>query len=115
MNKEINPVENIEFLIQKYFAQKVLIKDKTITNNCIGALVDENNKEVLDSIINNVIMETDKTILIGLDDWEPESLIDFQSVIDNEKINMVKAEVKCENEKRLINCLQRMDLIWLVV
>ncbi len=43
MNKEINPVENIEFLIQKYFAQKVLIKDKTITNNCIGALVAENN------------------------------------------------------------------------
>ena len=43
MNKEINPVENIEFLIQKYFDQNVLIKDKLITNNCIGALVVENN------------------------------------------------------------------------
>lgn len=207
MNKEINPVENIEFLIQKYFAQKVLIKDKTITNNCIGALVAENNYddfkrnfeerlqrlslkftdseqrkeivekiknlaettgrkwsgayselvaldyflnsdyimnpkfinkfsvseypdclaaknnkqtididfsfelkckkfytdiksliptqiEVLDSIIDNVIKQTDKTILIGLDDLEPESLIDFQSVIENEKKNIEQELLK---------------------
>ena len=40
---EVNAVENIERLVKEYFEEKVEISDKTVTNNCIGALVNENN------------------------------------------------------------------------
>ena len=39
----MNAVENIENLLKKYFHEDVVISNKTITNNCIGALVNENN------------------------------------------------------------------------
>lgn len=40
---EMNAVENIEHLVKKYFNEDVSICDKTISNNCIGALVYEDN------------------------------------------------------------------------
>ena len=39
----MNAVENIESLVKKYFDEDILIRDKTISNNCIRALVNENN------------------------------------------------------------------------
>ena len=39
----MNAVENIEHLVKKYFNEDVSICDKTISNNCIGALVYEDN------------------------------------------------------------------------
>ena len=38
----MTPVENVEFLIKKYFCKDVNIKDKTISNNSIGALARKN-------------------------------------------------------------------------
>lgn len=40
---EVNAVENMEILLKKYFDEDVVIRNKTISNNCIGALVCENN------------------------------------------------------------------------
>ena len=45
----MNSVENIEMLIKKYFNEGVAIRDKTVSNNCIGALTNENNFEVFKS------------------------------------------------------------------
>ena len=39
----MNAVENIEFLVKKYFGEDIVIGDKSVTNNCISALVNENN------------------------------------------------------------------------
>lgn len=41
----MNAVENIEYIIKKYFNEEIVIRDKTLTNNCIGALVNENDFE----------------------------------------------------------------------
>lgn len=39
----MSPVENIEKLIEKYFGEKVKIQNKSLSNNCIGALVNTDN------------------------------------------------------------------------
>ncbi|MBO5608332.1 MAG: hypothetical protein J5930_10650 [Treponema sp.] len=36
-------IENIEALIKKYFGEDIRISDRSLSNNCIGALVDTNN------------------------------------------------------------------------
>lgn len=39
----MNAVENIESLVKRYFNEDIRIKDKSVTNNCIGALISKDN------------------------------------------------------------------------
>ena len=41
----MNAVENIEYLVKKYFFEDFVLKNKSVVNNCTGALVNENNYE----------------------------------------------------------------------
>lgn len=58
----MNPVENIENVIKKYFKEYVVIKDKSITNNCIGALVNEDNFEIFKNNFENRLQRISEKI-----------------------------------------------------
>ena len=110
----------LDFFLNSYYIEKFQFVNKCNTSEDTNSLAARNNKktididisfnfrgkkyftdvkslvptqeEVLDSVIENVAKRVpDKKILIGVDDLRPESLIDFQAVIDDERKNIEEA------------------------